>query len=211
MKNLNMIKPMLLSSAILMAGALPLNTAAAKPDENSSASTNGTAKVSATLPQFIILHYYSAIELNFDTPASETIDEGKNIMNVTWAGSVYDNDELKPEELKDAKLELDNDLVTVSLPNVWAIRGFAPNGKAKVSIEIPEGGDELKQQSSIIEMSSMNVTQGNNTGTSLDVELNGIAKSRATTGGVTMDLDFMKTTRSGEHSGGLYKITAETI
>lgn len=211
MNNLNMLKSMLLSSAILTATALPMNIATAKPEENSGASTSGTAKVSATLPEFIILHYYSVIDLNFDTPSSEAIDEGSNAMNVTWAGSVYDNDELKPENLTDAKLELDNDLVTVSLPNVWAVRGFAPNGKAKVSIEIPEGGDALKQQSSIIEMSSMNVTQGNNTSTSLDVELNGIAKSRATTGGVTMDLDFMKTTRSGEHTGGLYKITAQTI
>lgn len=213
MKKLNMLKSAVLCSAILMAGVLPVNTAKAiaTPGENSAASTSGTAKVTATLPQFIILHYHSAIDLNFDTPSSETIDEGNNAMNVTWAGSVYGNTELAPEDLRDAKLELNNDLVTVSLPNVWAVRGFAPNGKAKVSIEIPDGGDELKQDKSIIEMSNMNVTEGKNSGSSLDVELNGIAKSRATTGGVTMDLNFMKTTRSGEHTGSLYKITAKTI
>lgn len=211
MKKLNMLTSTLLCSAILMASVLPMNTATAKPEENSGASTSGTAKVSATLPEFIILHYYSVIDLNFDTPSSEIIDEGSNAMNVTWAGNVYENDELKPEDLMDAKLELDNDLVTVSLPNVWAVRGFAPNSKAKVSIEIPDGGDELKKDKSVIEMSNMNVTEGNNSGSSLDVELNGIAKSRATTGGITMDLDFMKTTRSGEHTGGLYKITAQTI
>jgi len=211
MKTINTFKSILLSSAILATSALPMNTAAANPEDISGASSSGTAKVSATLPEFIILHYYSAVELNFETPSSETIDEGGNAMNVAWSGIVNGNDQLNPDDLKDAKLELDKDLVTVTLPDVWAVRGFAPNGKATVSIEIPEGGDELKQDKSVIAMSNMNVTQGKNTGSSLDVELNGIAKSRATTGGVTLDLDFMQTTHSGKHIGGLYKITAKTI
>ena len=209
MKTFHMFKSMLVSAALFIAAALPMNGTEALAAKKSSSS--GEAKVSATLPEFIILHYYSALELNFEKPSSETIDEGDNSMNVAWSGIVNDNDELKPKNLRDAKLELDNDLVTVSLPDIWAVRGFSPNGKAEISIEIPNNGKTLKRGKSVIEMSNSKVTEGKKSGKSIKVDLNGIAKSRATTGGVIMDLDFMKTTRSGEHTGGLYKITAKTI
>lgn len=206
---MNMLKSMLLSSAILAAIALPMNGSVALAAKN--ASTSGKAKVSATLPEFIILHYYSTLELNFDKPSSETIDEGDNTMNVTWSGIVNGNDELNPKNLRDAKTALDNDRVKITLPNVWAVRGFTPNGKAQVSIEVPKSGEKLKRGTSVINMSNVKVTNGKRSGKSIKVDLKGIAKNRATTGGVAMDLDFIKTTRSGKHTGGLYKITAKTI
>lgn len=209
MKTVRMLKSMLLNAAVITAVALPVNGSAAFAAKNTS--TSGEAKVSATVPEFIILHYYSALELNFDKPSAEAIDEGDNSMNVAWSGIVNGNDELKPKNLKDAKLELDNDLVTVTLPNVWAVRGFSPKGKAEISIAIPNKGKSMKRGKSVIEMSNSKVTQGKSSGKSIKVDLKGIAKNRATIGGVTMDLDFMKTTRSGEHTGGLYKITAKTI
>ena len=209
MKTMNMLKSMLLSSAILAATVLPTNGNVALAAKN--ASVSGKAKVSATLPEFIILHYYSVLELNFDKPSSEAIDEGDNAMNVAWSGIVNNNDELNSKNLRDAKLALDNDRVKITLPNVWAVRGFTPNGKARVSIEIPKSGEKLKKGESVIKMSNIKVTEGRSSGKSIKVNLKGIAKNRATTGGVTMDLDFVKTTRSGKHTGGLYQITAKTI
>ncbi|MCW8797279.1 MAG: hypothetical protein OQK67_09480 [Chlorobium sp.] len=209
MKTISTIKSLLAGAILFAAVVLPITATEAPAATRASAS--GQAKVSTTLPEFIILHYYSDLELNFETPSSEALDEGDNSMNVAWSGIVNGNDELKPNDLKDAKLELDKDLVTVALPNVWAVRGFSPNGKASISIEIPNNGKTLKKGPSIIAMSNSKVTQGKTSGKSINVALNGIAKSRATTGGVTLDLDFMKTTRSGKHTGGLYKITAKTI
>ena len=209
MKTSHMLKSMLLYAAVIATIALPLHASTAFAAKNASAS--GEAKVSTTLPEFMILHYYSSLELNFEKPSSETIDEGDNAMNVAWSGIVNGNDELTPKNLKDAKLDLDNDLVTVTLPNVWAVRGFSPNGKAEISIVIPNNGKSMKRGKSVIEMSNPKVIQGKSSGKSIKVDLKGIAKNRATRGGVTMNLDFMKTTRSGQHNGGLYKITAKTI
>ncbi len=217
MKTISNLKSVLLCSALLLASSLPVH---AVVDVEGGLENEGGARVKSkpvdvkvTVPEFIILHYHSSLGLTFDTPTTEALDEGSNKMNVTWNGVVYGNDEIETGDLRGANLELDNDIVTVSIPNVWAVRGFAPNGKANVSIAIPQGGDKLTRDGtdSVIEMSNMKVTEGKSSGSEIDVELKGIAKKRATRGGVAMDLDFIRTSHSGQHTGGLYEITATTI
>lgn len=214
MNTVNKLKSTLLGAAILLAAATPAQAIAIHgDDEGAGASVKSKpVEVSATVPEFIILHYHSSIDMTFDTPSTEAIDEGGNKMNVTWNGVVYNNEEIETSELRDAtNLELNNDIVNVSVPNVWAVRGFAPNGKANVRIAFLNGKNKLNREESVIEMSSLEVTEGESSGSDIDVPLRGIAKSRATTGGISMDLDFMKTTLSGKHTGGLYEITATTI
>ena len=210
MKFNNTIKSILLSAAVLFLATMPMETANAAKAKKAKASVDGIAKVSATMPEFIILHYYSELNLTFDAPDSEVIDEGNNNMNVSWKGDVDGNSELSAKNLKGANLDK-SDVVKMSIPNVWAVRGFAPNGKAKVSISTPSGGSKLKKGKSAIGMSNVKVTQGKNSGRSINVALNGVSKRRATVGGVSMNMDFKKTTFSGKHTGGKYKITASTI
>lgn len=187
--------------AILSAG-----TAFAK----SGQSSKGTAKVTANIPEFIVLHYYSTLTLNFESPTSEALDEGESEFSVSWEGKA-EGEGLSTASLMDAALEFDGTKTTVNLSNVWAVRGFSKSGNAEVSVVIPSGGDVLKNGESKISMSNVQVTDGSNTGSMIRTNLGGIAKSSATIGGIVMDLDFSNTNRSGSHTGGQYTITASTI
>ncbi len=204
---INNIRKALVGAAIIASTSPAAEAAAAL----TGASTRGTADVVVNVPDFIILHYYSALTLNFATPESLPVDEGSNAMDVAWDGAVSNNSELDNKNLKEAALELDGTVTSVKIPNVWAVRGFSENGKAGVSIAIPEGGETLTKESSTIGLSNAKVTREKESATSITVPLNGIARSSATLGGVAMDLDFSKTSRSGEHIGGKYVITAVTM
>jgi hypothetical protein len=174
-------------------------------------SSRGTADISANVPEFIILHYYSSLSLNFATPESEGLDEGANTLNVSWKGDASGGEELASSNLLGAKMELDGTTTTVRMPNVWAVRGFSKNGTASVTATIPSGKGTLSNGESQIGISNVQVSDNSNTAATITTPLNGIARSRATIGSILFDLDFSKTNRSGTHSGGQYTITASTM
>ena len=171
-----------------------------------AAKTSGTTNVSVRVPEFIVLHYYSNITLNFATPTSEAIDEGSNSVDADWNGNA-NGSELDANSLMNASI--DGTSTTVKLNNVWAVRGFSTSGNAKVEVTVPS--NTLKNGSSAITMSNVKVSDNAQSGSSITTKLNGISQNRATTGNIEMDLDFSNTTRSGSHTGGQYTITATTI
>ena len=171
-----------------------------------AATTCGTTDVCVRVPEFIVLHYYSDITLNFDTPTSEAIDEGSNSVDADWNGNA-EGDELDANSLMSASI--DGTKTSVKLNNVWAVRGFSTSGNARVEVTVPS--NTLKNGSSAITMSNVKVSDNAQSGSSITTKLNGISQNRATTGNIEMDLDFSKTTRSGSHTGGQYTITATTI
>ena len=171
-----------------------------------AATTCGTTDVCVRVPEFIVLHYYSDITLNFDTPTSEAIDEGSNSVDADWNGNA-EGDELDANSLMSASI--DGTKTSVKLNNVWAVRGFSTSGNARVEVTVPSA--TLKNGSSAITMSNVKVSDNAQSGSSITTKLNGISQNRATTGNIEMDLDFSKTTRSGSHTGGQYTITATTI
>jgi hypothetical protein len=176
-----------------------------------AASTSGTTNVTVTVPEFIMLHYYSAITLNFAAPAAEALNEGSNSIDVSWDGNASNGEELAEANLMNAALEITGSKTTVKLPNVWAVRGFSGSGTAKVEISIPAGKGTMSASGSEIVVSNLKVSDNVSTGSSITTKLDGISKSRATFGSVEMDLDFSNTSRSGLHSGAQYTITATTI
>ncbi|NTV61802.1 MAG: hypothetical protein HGA77_10925 [Chlorobiaceae bacterium] len=193
------IKNLLFVAALMTALSTPLM----------AASTSGTTNVTVTVPEFVILHYYSSIALNFATPDTEALDQGENSMDAAWDGTTSNGSSLASANLMTANIELDGTKTTVTLNNVWAVRGFSKSGNASVSITLP--GDRMTLGSSEIEISNAKVTDGTNMSSTITTKLNGITKANATVGGVRMDLDFSKTTLSGAHTGGRYMITATTI
>ena len=202
----------LLCSALLLAFSLPVH---ASSSQVSGTVTSNPVNVNVTVPEFIILHYYSSLDLTFATD-SQALDEGTNTMNVGWDDSIEGNSPIVATQDADTELDV-NSTVTVSIPDVWAVRGFAPNGKATVTIN--SNATQLTKQNtsgatlSTIGVSDVGVTDESNvsSGTSIDVTLNGIAKSTASKGGVTMGLNFANTTQSGAHTGAVYTITATAI
>ncbi len=173
-----------------------------------AASASGTTNVSVRVPEFIVLHYFSAITMNFDAPAAESLNEGSDDVNADWNGAT-DGNGLDAQSLMSASLELDGTATTLKLQNVWAVRGFSTSGNAKITITA--ANDTMSNGDSRIKVSNIKVSDGAQSGSSITTKLNGIAKDRATTGGIEMDLDFSNTTRAGSHTGAQYTITATTI
>ncbi len=173
-----------------------------------AASTSGTTNVSVRVPEFIVMHYYSTITLNFDTQTVEAIDEGSNEVDADWNGNTTGNG-LDANSLMNASLELDGTKTNVKLNNVWAVRGFSKSGNAKIEVTVPS--NKLQNGASEITMSNVKVSDDAQSGSSITTKLNGVSKNRATTGNIEMDLDFSNTTRSGSHTGAQYTITATTI
>jgi hypothetical protein len=195
--------------AILLCAAISLGTAGNASCEGNSSS--GSADISANIPDFIVLHFYSSLNLNFATPSSEAIDEGNNTLNVSWKGETSGGSELAAGKLMGATMELDGTNTSVRIPNVWAVRGFSKDGAASVAVTVPKGKEILSNGESRIIISNVQVTDNSNTGSSIKTGLNGISRSKATIGSILMDLNFEQTNRSGQHSGGQYTITASTL
>ena len=173
-----------------------------------AASTCGTTNVSVRVPEFIVLHYYSTITLNFHTPTAEALNEGSNDFDTDWDGNTSGNG-LDAKSLMNASLELDGTQTCVKLNNVWAVRGFSQSGNARVEVSVPS--DKMQKGASEITMKNVKVSDDAQSGTRITTKLNGISKSKASAGNIEMELDFSKTTHSGSHSGGQYTITATTI
>lgn len=193
----------LLFSAILFLG---FQTVLA---DDKSESTVGMTNISIKLPDLIILHYYSGLTLNFEE-FSSTKDRGTAEFDVQWNGNAESS-----SGITDENTELDlPDVVSLELPNVWAIRGLSPSGNAKVSISLSNNILTSGNSKIVIEEGEGNIQIKDNeghSGTTINTSLKGIAASEATVGNVRITLNFSETTKSGLHTGGQYKITAETI
>jgi hypothetical protein len=198
------ITGMIIAAAMLFSGSNSAQAVVAAP----GASTSGDTKVQVSITEFIILHYYSDLTLNFAAPTQAVNEGAKAWDDVAWSTGTYEGD----ISLSDVKGVNSEDKVLVNLNNLWAVRGFSGSGNAKVSID--NSNADMKNEdndNSIITMGDLKVTSNGKSDKAIEVPLNGISKGRATKGGVSMTLDFSKTTTSGTHTGGLYKITAETI
>lgn len=205
-----MIRPKkYISIALIAIGPLLCTHSAVATAKNNSRSTVGTTNISIKLPDLIILHYYSGLTLNFEEFSSSQ-DLGSAEFDVPWNGVVEST-----SELADENTELDlPDRVSLQLPNVWAIRGLSPSGNAKVSISVNNKVLTSGPSRVIIEEGEGNIQIEDNeghSGTTINTSLKGIATSEATIGNVRITLNFSETTRAGLHTGGRYKITAETI
>ena len=203
----------LLCIALLLACTNLLMTVASASGQTRSSSSSGSASgqtsVSIKLPDCIILHYYAGLTINFEQ-FSSPVDEGSADFDVQWSGEAKNGNSLSEENIG---VSLPN-TVSLELPNVWAIRGLSPSGNAKVSISVTKNLLISGPSRITIEKGSGNIEikdNAGNTGTMINTTLNGITPSEATMGNVRMTLDFSETTRAGLHTGGQYKITAETI
>ncbi len=190
----------LLSAALVLACTVTL-----KAESTASGKTSLTIK----LPNCIILHYYSGLTINFEQ-FSSPVDEGSADFQVQWSGQSESRSTLSEGNIGAA---LPNK-VSIELPNVWAVRGLSLSGNAKVSISVTKNLLVSGPSRITIEKGEGNIELNDNagrSGTMINTSLNGITSSEATIGNVRMTLNFSETTRAGLHTGGQYKITAETI
>ncbi|TCD47424.1 hypothetical protein [Chlorobium sp. N1] len=192
-----------LSRAII--GATLIAAGFAPSSANASVSASGTTNMNVTVPEYIVLRYYSNINLAF-TASSSSSASGDKAFEATWSGSdgvAFNAEIAAPEAISPATRK-------VTLSNVWSVAGLSPSGTASVAIE----GSNLTQGSgealSTIGVKDWKVSTSTvSAASSITTTLRGISGG-ATTGNVSMTLDFSETTRSGAHTG-TFTITAETI
>jgi hypothetical protein len=202
---MNLKSPFLALALLAMLSIVCLTTPA------SEASTKtGSTTVSITLPDCIILHYYSALNLKFEEYSQAVDQGGSGTWNVQWSGAADGGSQLSASTIQDVL----PGTVTMTIPNVWAVRGLSPSGNAKVTITVVNN-QLVSGSSKITILNGAGQTQiddnAGHSGTSINTSLNGLTTSTATIGNVLMTLDFSQTNMAGAHSGGQYKITAETI
>ncbi len=176
----------------------------------SAATKTGTTNVSIVLPDLIILHYYSALNLTFEQ-YTQSVNEGSaGTYNVQWSGTTDSGNTMTTSSLQNVL----PGTVSMTIPSIWAVRGLSPSGNAQVSISVLNS--QLVSGSSRVTIltgsgnTEINDNAGHS-GTSITTALNGITSDNATIGNVKMTLDFSQTTLSGAHIGGQYMITAVTL
>ncbi|MBO8093661.1 MAG: hypothetical protein J7D60_10155 [Prosthecochloris sp.] len=179
----------------------------------------GKTDVKVTVPDFLVLHYFNNVSLNFGNAAGvgTAKDEGTFAFDVDWNGDTKNSNNKFSDVENPEGVSSDYKKVQINLPGMWAVRGLSPSGKANISIAIENADMTRTSQAtgvadSKITMSKATVSSeanidGNGTA-SMDVPLH---IARNTVGNVGFELDFSKTTLSGEHQGGKYTITATTI
>jgi len=180
-------------------------------EASQESTVSSSTDILTTIPDCIILHYYASIVLNFEQMLQPAESGSSGIWKATWAGDARGENELLHQTGESA---IPN-IVTVTLSNVWAVRGFSSTGSARVTI-----APEISRLTSgtavivIAEGTGENLEIDDNAGqkgSSISTGLRGIGKTTATIGNVKMPLNFTGATKAGLYSGGLYKITAETI
>ncbi len=189
----------LLLGASLLATAAPLTAMAA------SQSASASSTVTVTVPDVIILDYYSMINLNIAGNSSgELLDNGTLSLNGSISNSTMSGDGLS--SVKNSALPaLNGSVPTFTASKAWAVRGFSANGKAKVTLG---GLSELTKSTSSIQVKNLKALVGTTDASGTEgITLAGVAP---TYGDIQMGLDFSKTTLSGDHSGVL-TITASTM
>lgn len=176
------------------------------PTQAEKTSSSGDTMLDITLPDYIILHHYGNVTLNMSL-SSQSVSEGENTLDVDWSGLTSEGNQLSSSNIQ----TVTGNFVETTLANVWGVRGFSKDGTAQVSISIVnnrlESGDDSKIT---ITRATLDDNNGN-TGETITTNLNGIAKSRATFGNVILKLNFTYARKSGNYSGGQYKITASII
>lgn len=195
-------------AAAMLAASVPVSVIASR-------TASGTSTIYVSVPDVIILDYFSNINLGL---VGQTESHGHDFCNqVAIDGREQTIDgscELGTASPADANLAaLRGSDITLTLRNVWAVRGFSSSGKATVSI----AGDSFlrnESSSSSIGVSKLQLrldgAQASSGGRSVSTDLKGIQKLNATKGDVLMGLDFSNTTVSGDYTGTI-TITAVTF
>jgi hypothetical protein len=180
------------------------------PPHARAATKTGSTTVSIVLPDLIILHYYSALNLTFEQ-YTQSVNEGSaGTYNVQWTGTTDSGGSMTTSSIKDVL----PGTVSMTIPNVWAVRGLSPTGNAQVTISVLNS-QLVAGSSKVSIVTGSGLTEINDnaghSGTVITTPLNGITAANATIGNVKMTLDFSQTKLAGAHTGGQYMITAVTL
>ena len=208
MKNSIIHKPLNSLRSIALAAAL-LGTCVMPSSAKAVVSQSGVTNVTVSMPEYLVLHYYSDVALNFSATSASSSQKGSEL-SATW--TTLGDTEAK---LEASATEVGPSSANVTLKNAWAIAGLSSSGTATVSITgtnftSTRSGSTSQIGVSDYALASSNGVSGAVSGSTITTQLRGVSGQTQTRGDVNMKLDFSKTTESGAHSG-TFTITAQTI
>jgi hypothetical protein len=195
--------------AASVAGVSPFITAG----KASAVVATGNINVSVTVPPVIIVHYFSSQTIVFPETAINRFEGAASDWSSTFAAtaSISGGSDITAVTPTNTFLDSSSNVVSVTLPKVWAVRGWSTNGNATVAVTIGTAAISGPGSSSIT-MGSAEVGFGTSHGASLTtIPLNGLSWGTASSGDLRFTLDFTGTKRAGTHTGGVITLTATSV
>ena len=193
------MKKLIKSSLVAIAAIAALGT--------QTFAASGQTDVSFNFPNIVILHYISDVQ--FDIPAtifgSDSIDEGTGGVLNTFVSPIISGDAAVSITTGAA---LNSFKGTIN--NAWAVRALAGAGGVDVSIAI-DTAEAHNGASSYVHISNATVTDGTQSGATINFSSPGLDATNAVYGAVKFDIDFTATKVSGMHTGAQYTVTAVAI
>lgn len=180
------------------------------------AQATGNTTVSIDIPDIVILHYFSSVDVSIDATAMGTylLGVGTNAIDQgNFTGPAAENAGQFEANLAIAPSALSGDPsnATLLLQQAWGVRSIslgAVGSQTDLTIGVTtpnmtDGG------TSVIAITGATVDDGASNGASIQFASPGLAPPR--TGDVELQLDFSNTTAAGVHSGGVFTLTATNI
>jgi hypothetical protein len=197
-----------LAAVLLAVGLLALSATPAR------AQASGSTDVDITIPDIVILHYFSSVQVTITqgalgtfltgTAGDQAIDEG----TPTFTGA-FDHDlAIGPSALSGG----DPAAAVMILRNAWAVRSISLAGGTNTTLDIDITGGPVLSHSvtaASITISSAAVDDGTSNGPSITFAAPGLANP--VVGDVNLTLDLTNAINAGDYLGGVYTLTATNV
>jgi hypothetical protein len=178
-----------------------------------SAQAVGSTDIDVSLPDIVILHYFSNVDItitqsalgNFLTGVAgdAAIDEG---VASPAAGGFTQNVALSPSALSG-----DPSSAVLTIQNAWAVRSISLAGGTDTQLVITNSDNTLDHASTSasITVTGVAVDDGSSNGSTVTFPAPGLVSPRM--GDVELTLDLTNAVNAGEYQDGEYTLTASNI
>jgi hypothetical protein len=178
------------------------------------AAAVGATDIDITIPDIVILHYFSSVDVSVTSSALGTfltgtagdseVDEG----TAAPAAGGFDQDlAIGPSALTGG----DPSATVLVLRNAWAVRAISLAGGTNTQLAIANTDDTLDHTTTtaFITITGVAVDDGTNNGVSISFASPGL--SNPVVGDVELTLDLTDATNAGIYENGIYTLTATNI
>jgi hypothetical protein len=196
------------TATLLTLGLIALATSPAQ------AQAVGATDVDITIPDIVILHYFSSVDVEITSSALGTyltgsagdssVDEG----TVSPAAAGFDQDlNIVPS----AVLTGDPAAAVLVLRNAWAVRAISLAGGANTQLDIANTDDTLDHATTAatITVTDVSVDDGTSSGATISFAAPGLVTP--VVGDVSLTLDLTNADNAGVYEDGIYTLTATNI
>jgi len=177
-----------------------------------SAQATGATTVDINLPDIVILHYFSSVDITLTQAAlgtfltgtaSNAVDEGNS---APASGGFTQDLGMTPTGLSGNPAA-----ALLTLENAWAVRAISTAGGTNTQLAIVNTTPVLDHASTTasMAMTGVAVDDGTNNGATITFPAPGLVNP--VTGDVELTLDMSLAINAGDYEGGVFTLTASNI